>query len=298
MKFILRVVACLMICLLTLTLLPAALAESEDALLAQVRQIILDRCQTNNVDIAFGDQVSAENYVDYQLLNLAFFSADGNGAMRVEIYLTVAQGASATVPIGIMNYNFILMALPQGASSLNELEAYLPTQVINMTGDAAQALNWPVALSAAPLTLCLTYTVPKTRQQFGLVETNLYGESVGELNPAGPLYTYSFSRCANDFNLINDSSRDIAEFYAVPDASDPLGENLVLASELTRLSSGNWMSVLFDNGAYADTASENWYLKFVFADGTSTTFEGLDMANILDLYLQEEDGQLKLYAQY
>ena len=294
-----RVTSFLLVCLLMLTLLPSALADTDDTLIAEARQSILDRCQSENEEIAIGQKISAENGVDYTLTDLAFHSEDGNGAIRVEVYLDISQGASSNLRIGLMSFGFMLLALPEDSASLADMEAYLPNHVIDLTNGDYQELIWPVVLDKdRVLSLCLTYSVPKTLHNFGFIQTNLFGTGAGDLTAQGPIYTFSFTRCANDFSLTNQSTKDITEFYAMPSNAENSGDNWVEWNSLTQLSVGSWMPIIFDNGEYADTVSDDWLLTFVFADGSTTTFDGLDVHNIVDLYLEEENGQMRLYAQY
>lgn len=299
MRTMKHTVSFLLVCLMMLSLLPAALASADDALIAEALQSILDRSQSENVEITTGQKISAENGVDYTITDLAFHSEDGNGTMRVEINLDVSQGASSNLRLGLMNFGFMLLALPQDSASLSDIEAYLPNHVLDLTDGRYQELNWPVVLDQNRiLSLCMTYVVPKTMHEFGFVQTNLFGSGAGDLTAKGPIYTLSFTRCANDFNLINYSTKDITEFYAVPSSAEDSGENRIEQIGISLLSAGNWIAVTFDRSEYANTVSDDWHLTFVFADGSTIEFKGLDLHNIVDLYLEEDDGQLKLYAQY
>lgn len=299
MKTVQRATSFLLVCLLTLSFLPAALADANDALIAQARQSILNRCQDQNVDVRMDQKISAENGIDYTITDLSFHSEDGNGTMRVEVYLDISQGASSDLRLGLMDFGFMLLVLPPNAASLSDMQAYLPNHVIDMTNGRYQELNWPVMLDKdLVLSVCLTYVVPKTMQNFGFAQTNLFGSGAGDLTEKGPIYTYSFTRCANDFDLINNSTKVITELYAVPSDAATSGDNWIALSGYTQLDIGKWMPIIFDHSDDADTVSNDWLLTFVFADGSTTSFSGLDLHNIIDLYLEEDDDQLRLYAQY
>lgn len=281
-------------CLLVVSLVPlgTAMAEVKSGTLSDIRQSILDRAMDNNTNIDYNTDTVAENGVHFKVTDYYFFSDKEDGTMSILVYIDINRNDMALDTYGMDEYDFTLVSFPEGEKNADSMQAFFPYSVFDVTGDRSQELLWPVHLYGEDdLSLCLSYEVPKTLLEFGLVETNLLVNDSNTLDVMGSLYTFTFHHLAIDFNLDNALDVDVIGLYVAPSDSSDWGSELLAGFNATKISAGGFRDIWLDKSDFADNDATIWKIRMDLSDGTSATFDKLALRDILDITLREEDGK-------
>lgn len=282
---------CLILCLaLALTLGTATAETSDQALLDQVYQTVIDRSTTQNVEIDFGQEVKPENYVTYTVEDYNVWAADTDGMMSLVFYINVGLSSAYENEGSLTMCDFDFILLTRSASASDTLQHCYPSAVYDLSRTNAQELQWPIAVYADEKTeLALEFEVPADTVRFGLICTNILTTDGADPQPMGDIYTLSCTRNLADFNLHNNTTVDIAELYVSPEGGN-WSANLIESNGLTTLPTQKWCYVSLDDDENQDVQATSWAIKVVMSDGNTINFSDADLCNAYDLYVSEGEN--------